>query len=137
MMPSWNGRRKAGAIPTSLASEHRSSRRRSVAALLACAFALLAPIGVAWAATTNYVDSATFNDLDWGQTPGTANRTYNELWRPSGYNFKLFYSNDTTGKSGTGNPLLDPRNWASAHAACQNQSGWNNISPVTCQTDGA
>ena len=118
-------------------SERKRLRRRRGAALVVCAIALFVPISVAWASVTNYVDTATFNDLDWGQTPGTANRTYNELWRPSGYYFKLFYSNDTTGKGGTENPLVDPRDWASAHAACQNQSGANNISPVTCQTDGA
>lgn len=136
-MTDFERQRDSGAASVTARSESRYSRRRRASVLIACAIALLVPIGVAWASTTNYVDSATFNDLDWGQTPGTANRTYNELWRPSGYNFKLFYSNDTTGKSGTVNPLLDPRNWASAHAACQNQSGWNNISPVTCQTDGA
>jgi len=119
------------------AATRRSGKARPKLTLLLCLVALILPVGVAWAGTTNYVNNATFNDLDWGQTPGTANRTYNELWRPSGYYFKLFYSNDTTGKGGTGNPLLDTRNWASAHAACQNQSGWNNIYPVTCQTDGA
>ena len=134
-------RRITLAPPQTSATRGKRTRRggqgRTKLTLLLCALAIAMPVGLAWAGTTNYVNNATFNDLDWGQTPGTANRTYNELWRPSGYYFKLFYSNDTTGKGGTENPLLDTRNWASAHAACQNQSGWNNIYPVTCQTDGA
>lgn len=113
-----------------------STHRRWLVAMT-CVVALAAPIGVAWASSTNYAENVTLDDGGYRETPGVANRTYNEVWRPSGYYFKLVYSGDTVGKGGTENPLYDPRSWSLAHAACQNQSGVNGIYPVTCQTDGA
>lgn len=100
--------------------------------------ALVLPPAAAYAASTNYVQNATFYQNDYGATPGYAYRSYNELWRPAGYVFSLFYSAYCCRITGDQNPLLDSRDASNSKAGCQDISAYTGgIYPVTCQTDGA
>ena len=106
---------------------------RKHALLLACLVALVVP-AVAAATTVNYCTNVSLVPNDYRATSGSAQRSYNEVWRPSGINFSLFYNDGQERKTGTVNPLLDSRSSiGAAVAGCQN-IGSVTANPVTCQT---
>jgi hypothetical protein len=84
----------------------------------------------------NYVQSASFVDVQRGYTPGQAPRAWNRVWRPAGNNFYLSYTDGNGSVWGVQNAGSNPFTmgpYGYGYAVCQNIAQ-HPVYPVTCQT---